>query len=294
MSTEVKFKDYCLQAVPTSKSKSDQWIVNAIYRKISLPISYIIFKRTNLHPNILTLLAIPLLMLCLLPFFLPFTISSLITAITIQLWYVFDCVDGEIARAKKLTSLTGKYLDLIVDHLICGPIIFLILGLALYGRTENPIWILLGAVAGISICAYDFIHWYGHYFCVRESLVDKILNGEFEWEPKNSVTPPNPETKTVKNVGIKRTIQKIVDPILPYFHFPYIMNYFSLVFVLEFLLGLSIGRPYCLISTVLLLSLSILLPLACAYLLLQHTKYLIADKHFDALVAKVQTTYEEK
>jgi|GEM_PF-2633916 len=56
---------------------------------------------------------------------------SLIGVLLLQLWFVFDCVDGELARIKKQSSINGLFLDL-VGHCVVDPSTFICLAFAAY------------------------------------------------------------------------------------------------------------------------------------------------------------------
>ncbi len=56
---------------------------------------------------------------------------SLVGVLFLQLWFVFDCVDGELARVKKQSSINGLFLDL-VGHCLVDPLTFLCLAFAAY------------------------------------------------------------------------------------------------------------------------------------------------------------------
>jgi hypothetical protein len=75
----------------------------------------------------------------------------------LQVWYIFDGIDGEIARYKKQTSLTGAYFDILV-HYIIHPYIFVCIGLGLYRDTSNLSLLLLGVLAGISVILIPILH----------------------------------------------------------------------------------------------------------------------------------------
>lgn len=65
---------------------------------------------------------------------------SLWAMFLIQLGYIFDCVDGEIARYRKKSSVNGIFLDSI-NHAVVIPFIFLGLTVFSYSLTQE-IWIL--------------------------------------------------------------------------------------------------------------------------------------------------------
>jgi phosphatidylglycerophosphate synthase len=63
--------------------------------------------------------------------------------------YIFDDVDGELARYYKKASKYGWWQDTMVGHLLY-PYFFLMLGLGIFFQTENYLYLLLGAIAAIA------------------------------------------------------------------------------------------------------------------------------------------------
>jgi phosphatidylglycerophosphate synthase len=73
--------------------------------------------------------------------------------IALQLWYLLDHVDGEVARYRKKTSLAGIYMDEMV-HYTVHPLVFLSLGYGqfiLYGRLSYILISIPAALAMIYI-----------------------------------------------------------------------------------------------------------------------------------------------
>lgn len=70
---------------------------------------------------------------------------SILALLLIQLGYVFDCIDGEIARYRKKTSINGIFLDSL-NHALVIPSIYL--GLSIFSYyLVNETWVLfVGAV----------------------------------------------------------------------------------------------------------------------------------------------------
>lgn len=68
----------------------------------------------------------------------------------IELWYILDHVDGEVARYRKQTSVTGFYFDS-MSHYISHPMIFLCVGLGLYNAYGDIGLFVTSAIAGYSI-----------------------------------------------------------------------------------------------------------------------------------------------
>jgi phosphatidylglycerophosphate synthase len=71
---------------------------------------------------------------------------NVIGVILLAFEFVFDCVDGEIARWTKKSSLKGFFLDL-VSHLLCNALLAAISGLHLYVWQGQSRYLILAFVA---------------------------------------------------------------------------------------------------------------------------------------------------
>ena len=69
-------------------------------------------------------------------------------ALFLQLGYILDCSDGEVARWKKQQSESGNFLDLI-GHMIVIPFYYFGLGLGLFFETGQIITIVAGFLAAL-------------------------------------------------------------------------------------------------------------------------------------------------
>ena len=69
-------------------------------------------------------------------------------SIFLQLGYILDCSDGEVARWKKQQSESGNFLDLI-GHMIVIPFYYFGLGLGLFFETGQIITIIAGFLAAL-------------------------------------------------------------------------------------------------------------------------------------------------
>lgn len=79
-------------------------------------------------------------------------------AMMLQVFYLLDHVDGEVARYNDETSLTGKYLDELI-HYIVHPLIFLGAGWGLFRLSGgvNLAYILLGISGGFGVILLNLI-----------------------------------------------------------------------------------------------------------------------------------------
>jgi len=128
----------------------DEGIVGTLLiRKISIRITKYI-ARTNLTPNQITFISF------LIGIVGAYFISSgiwrdlIIGGILIQLSYVFDNVDGEIARLKGLGSAKGAFIDATLDRIKEGAI-FVAISMAVYAQTHNYLAWVFGFVAFFSV-----------------------------------------------------------------------------------------------------------------------------------------------
>ena len=97
-------------------------------------------------PNIVTLFSFFLYVLGCLFIFIDIPGHLIYTAILLPIAYIGDCLDGQLARTKKLSSELGNYLDKVVDVLKIY-IITISLAYGAYLATNEVIYIFLGFTA---------------------------------------------------------------------------------------------------------------------------------------------------
>jgi len=97
-------------------------------------------------PNIVTLFSFFLYVLGCLFIFIDIPNHLIYTAILLPVAYIGDCLDGQLARTKKLSSDIGNYLDKVVDVLKIY-IITISLAYSAYLITNDVIYIFLGFTA---------------------------------------------------------------------------------------------------------------------------------------------------
>jgi len=100
----------------------------------------------GLKPNHITLISFVLYVLASLFTFISFPNHLYLTAILLPIAYILDCLDGQLARTKKLSSPIGDYLDKTLDVFKVF-ILTLSLSYSQYLKTENPFYFILGFTA---------------------------------------------------------------------------------------------------------------------------------------------------
>ncbi|GAA1933445.1 CDP-alcohol phosphatidyltransferase family protein [Streptomyces sodiiphilus] len=109
---------------------------------------------TRITPNQLTYLMILAGVLAGAALLVPGLTGALAAALLIQLYLLLDCVDGEVARWRGQTSITGVYLDRI-GHYLAEAALLTGFGLraadvfAAEGASANWMWAFLGTVAAL-------------------------------------------------------------------------------------------------------------------------------------------------
>ncbi len=134
-----------------SKKKRDNFWTEWISRPPAALLVWML-KDTSVTPNQVSFLAITVAAGGCATLILWRTWLGLIVAgLLLQLAYVIDCVDGQLARLKSMASPVGALLDFMLDEVKA----FMVIAAAatrLYLQTSDPRW-LLGGIAGLFVAA---------------------------------------------------------------------------------------------------------------------------------------------
>ncbi len=138
------FKELLLTYKNSLKENDIAW--NTYVARPVAAILVFFMKRTPLTPNQVTFLGLFIFIGALIPMIVkPDAAGFLFSVILIQVAYVLDCVDGQLARIKKMSSEAGAYLDFLIDEikavLMMGGI-----GAHLWIRYDEPLYLIVGIV----------------------------------------------------------------------------------------------------------------------------------------------------
>ena len=75
----------------------------------------------------------------------------------LQLWYLLDHVDGQLARLRGTSSLDGVQLDYLMHHTV-NLLVPLGVGFGLFVRTAESVWLLGGVVWGVALLLITLEH----------------------------------------------------------------------------------------------------------------------------------------
>lgn len=135
------------------RRSGEHWAGRLYMREISLRCDRYLVN-TRISPNQLTHLMIVAGAAAGAALLVPGLAGALLGVLLIQLYLLLDCVDGEIARWRKQTSITGVYLDR-VGHYLCEAVLLVGFGLRaadLFHRESDGTqwqWAFLGTVAAL-------------------------------------------------------------------------------------------------------------------------------------------------
>jgi hypothetical protein len=220
-----QLRDICQK----SREWCDTWHGRVISRKVSIYITWL-FLKGNVTPNTATLI----FLLSIIPACIFFLIGSKPSVLTgmlfLQIWYILDHVDGEIARYRNLSSLTGIYFDSIV-HYIAHPFILICLGYGLLRRFNMPYIYLFASSGAVSTFLIDIP------LGIKKAVLfdaerKKALSGKKEKEEKNHLLLRRifsllHESCTFPNIMDSLTIAAILEIFLPVNFVLYLVIYFG-------------------------------------------------------------------
>lgn len=106
-------KKYSLNEIKKARLISSWWII--LLEPIASRVTWLIANFTNLKPNTLTIIGGTMAFIAA---FLMFNGYLIFGAVLFEIYYIFDMVDGRIARLKNLSSKGGKCLDYLMDRII--------------------------------------------------------------------------------------------------------------------------------------------------------------------------------
>ncbi len=123
--------------------------------KIANAILPLALKVSWLTPNFITLFSFSLYVLGCVMIFIDVPGHAYYTAILLPLAYVGDCLDGQVARARSLSSPVGNYFDKVVDVLKIY-VLTMSLAYGVYLNTQNVLYVFLG----FSACFFFNFRYY--------------------------------------------------------------------------------------------------------------------------------------
>lgn len=135
------------------RRSGEHWAGRLYMREISLHLDpYLV--NTRISPNQLTYLMVVVGVIGGAVLLVPGLTGAILAVVLFQIYLLLDCVDGEVARWRKQTSITGVYLDRI-GHYLCEAALLIGFGVRgadvfhQNGTSTNWLWAFLGTLAAL-------------------------------------------------------------------------------------------------------------------------------------------------
>ncbi|MDP2923632.1 MAG: CDP-alcohol phosphatidyltransferase family protein [Candidatus Omnitrophota bacterium] len=132
------------------------WMARHITRDMALVLSWLLLH-TPITANQVTLFSLVAGGLGCVMFAHGSKVAMAVGAILLQLWYLLDHVDGQIARYRKQVTLTGVYFDYVSHYLIHIGIFFGI-GYGIFASSGNLFYFIMGITAGMGVTFLNLIY----------------------------------------------------------------------------------------------------------------------------------------
>lgn len=227
-------------------------------RRLSLFVTWLLLN-LGLSANQVTILQIISGVVGSVFFAFPKTEFLLLGILFMQLGFLFDNVDGEVARFRKQVSPTGKFIDTI-GHEIVVPFMFFGLAIGSYFRAGNFEVIIFGFLAGLFSLRFDIATLYLEAGQMLESQVQKSFDYYENLKDHDLIIQRNLNYYRKKNeASLSRMIYAL-------FAYPATMNIFSLaIFIQMFLPKFHLLNKPIEILYILLLGYGTLIPIRRIY-----------------------------
>ncbi len=100
-----------------TKNKDDEWWSSFVTSPLAIGVNYVVADFRLITPNRVTMASFVVAILSVLLILAGGTTNFVLAAILIQISHVLDCMDGQIARYRGVSSAIGSYFDKVSDQL---------------------------------------------------------------------------------------------------------------------------------------------------------------------------------
>lgn len=137
------------------KRPEQEFLLNRLYGAHVSPFFTVVCLRLGLSPDQVTVVGAAFGAMGIALLFLPLGWASLVGVAAIQVGYILDFSDGQVARLTGRTSVAGAYLDWLTHFYI--PVgAALAAAASLAWSTGAYLWLVLGAVAALELASFAF------------------------------------------------------------------------------------------------------------------------------------------
>lgn len=204
--------------------KTGNMMARFITRDIALYVTRLLIP-TGITANQVVFITVMLGLISAVCFAFGSAFMTLAGAFFFQLWYLSDHVDGQIARYRKTSSLTGTFYDFYAHYIVH----FLVLGglaLGLYIRYMDLRFLILGLIACFSVNMVSLIN-----DCIYKAFYNGLSNEQSDMVVK---TGAKAEGKKEKQKGLPKKIFVFMHKLT---EIHVVMNMITVAAVIDFFFG---------------------------------------------------------
>jgi len=138
-----------------TKNKNDEWWSLFVTSPLAIAVNYMVVDIKWLTPNLITLLSFITAIASVMFIIAGGQINFIVAAALIHLSHILDCMDGQMARFRGISSNLGSFLDKLTDQIQVF-IWFGAIGYASYIQSQNilPIFLAFTGVTFYSLRSY--------------------------------------------------------------------------------------------------------------------------------------------
>jgi len=176
-----------LRRLWATKTKEDEWWSSFVTSPLAIAVNYFVVDYKWLTPNLITLFSFLVAIIATGFIVAGGSTNFVIAAMLIHFSHVLDCMDGQMARYRGISSRSGGYFDKLTDQ-IQVIIWFGAVGYAAYLQTQNVLPVFL-AFLGVS---FYFLRGYVKYVTIYTEVSD---NKEYITEKLKEIKDQERNTK---------------------------------------------------------------------------------------------------
>lgn len=167
-----------------TKTKDDEWWSSFVTAPLAIAANYVVVDVKWMTPNRITAASFLVAVISVICILVGSTGGFIAAAVLIHLSHVLDCMDGQMARYRGVSSLTGSYYDRLTDQ-VQVTLWFSAIGYAAYAQTLSVVPVFL-AMIGI---AFYGLRGYVKYVAIeietgRDPAYPKTMARLSQIEPK--------------------------------------------------------------------------------------------------------------
>ena len=162
-----------------TKNKDDEWWSSFVTSPLAIVFNYFVVDIKWLTPNLITLFSFITSLVSVVFIVIGGFTNFIIAAILIHLSHILDCMDGQMARYREVSSKSGCYFDKLTDQ-IQVTLWFGAIGYAAYIQTQNvlPVFLVFIGVAFYNLRGYNKYVTFHTEVCDDKEYLEKLSKKE--------------------------------------------------------------------------------------------------------------------